>query len=380
MRAGLVTRELLAEANAESAERDIGLAEALVSRGLSEDALAGYMLADGHGPLLEPRVLASPERACAERVGRKTASALLALPVRQSTDGVIVAMADPSDEAAIGELHSILASPIVAKVARVAELRAAIVETLGEPTAPDSDEAKEDAAEIPLVRPRSRLRRAAALEVSAPVPFALPDDEVEDQSWTNLASVEAVTETGLSTDEVEPTAAATPDRPEPPPPAPAAPPGDIGVFLASLRAADSRDEALVIACEAALTVGGAAVFLGLRKGVLVGWEGLGPGVSREALRNLWIPATTESVFKRVLASGKPHHGPHGAGPADQLFRAATGCRGAKLGVHAVQVGSKQMGVLCVDDPRHDESGKERLAVVAHALGEALKRLILARKP
>ena len=52
------------------------------------------------------------------------------------------------------------------------------------------------------------------------------------------------------------------------------------MFLAGLRAALSRDEALRVACEAALTVGATAVFMGVRKGVFVGWEGLGPGISR----------------------------------------------------------------------------------------------------
>lgn len=390
VRAGLVTRELLEAASAQSENRGIGLAEALVACGLSEDALAGYMLADGHGPLLEARVLAAPERSCAERVGRTMADALLALPVRTSSEGVIVAMADPSDEAAIRELHARLSAPIVAKVARVGELRAAITEALRPQPVPepvrepaplsDPNENAADRPKIPVSRARPQPRRAP-LTGTRPVPFALPDDGVEDQSWGDLAPTATVRRSSAPPVKPEPPGPAARARFGPKAPSPGAigAPGDVGVFLASLRAAASRDEALRIGCEAGLTVGATAVFLGLRKGVLVGWEGLGPGISRDALRNLWIPATSASVFKRVIESGKPHHGPHGATPADQLFRAATGCRGAKLAAHPVHVGGKPMGLLCIDAPRYGESGLERLAVVSHALGEALKRLILARK-
>jgi hypothetical protein len=367
VRAGLVTRELLAAANAQSEHEGTGLAEALVACGLSDDALVRYMLADGHGPLLDAPVLAGAERSFARRVGRAMADAFLALPVGTTPEGVVVAMADPSDERALRELRHRLESPVVAKVARVRDLRSAIDDALRDGPAP--------AARTPA---RTRKLRGAT-----PIPFSLPDKALEDQSWDALVASPPAPPPRVSTPSRKPHPAPAEKRarfgPKPPIRSAAVAPGDLGLFLAGLRGAVSRDDALRTACEAALTVGGTAVFLGVRKGLLVGWDGLGPGISRDALRNLWIPVTTPSVLKRVIDSGAPHWGPHGAAPADQLFRAATGCRGSKLAVHAVFAGDKAMGLLCVDDPRYAESGQERLAVLTHALGEALKRLILARK-
>ncbi len=408
VRAGLVTRELLAAANAQSEHRGTGLAEALVACGLAEDALAGFMLADGHGPLLEAKVLASADPNVAGRVGRGMADAFLALPVRTTADGVVVAMADPSDAHAIREIGFRLASPVVAKVARVGELRAAIEGAL--PVRSNGTFDATDTAEIPLVREkprasspgtvpaarpaedlaaaRARIARARGpqkvVRPATPVPFTLPSRSIEDERWDDPPRAAAP----VTPRRAEPSRAAIPAvpggsrgryGPKAPAPGTSAPPGDAGIFLAGLRGAVSRDEALRVACEAALTVGGTAVFLGVRKGVFVGWEGLGPGLSRDALRNLWIPVTSASVMKRVLESGTPHDGPYGATPADQLFRAATGCRSARLAAHPVFVSGKALGVLCVDGPSYGAAGQERLAVVAHALGEALKRLILARK-
>jgi hypothetical protein len=212
-------------------------------------------------------------------------------------------------------------------------------------------------------------------------PFALPDRSVADQSWGDLDAIVAPPANERRPARPSPAPAAPRGRfgPKVKPPAVLAAPGDAGAFLAAIRTASTRDEVLLIACEGVLTVASAAVFLGIRKGVLVGRDGVGPGISRDAIRNLWIPATSASIFRKVLETGKAHHGPHGTSPADQLFRAATGSRGARLGVQPVFVGTKVTGVLCADDARYGEAGEERLAVLAHAIGEGFKRLILAQK-
>jgi hypothetical protein len=153
---------------------------------------------------------------------------------------------------------------------------------------------------------------------------------------------------------------------------------EIGATLASLRASRDRDAIVRLACEAASTVARTTVFLALRKGVLRGWEGTG-AVSPDALRNLWIPASSPSVFQRVIEAAEPHRGPHGTSAADKLFRAATGSRGSVLVVEPIRVGDRVVAVLCADAPRFGPAGIERLEALAHAVGTALERVIVEAK-
>jgi hypothetical protein len=409
VRAGLLTRDLLSQAVAHAADVGVGLPEALIRCGLSEDALAGFFLSAGYGPLLEGSALSAPDREAAARVGRRMSEAFLALPVRRSPSGVVLALADPTDEHAVREIERRLGAPVLPKVARVNDLRRAIEQVMvsggadvGAAGATEAEPVVERAAEVVRAAVRAPrpsrgteanaaqltaspgLYRSAARRVggSVPMPFALPDRAVADESWGDLDTVVAPPVNERRPSPPRASQDGSPRGrlgPKVQPASALAAPGDAGTFLAAIRAASTRDEMLLIACEGALSVASAAVFLGIRKGVLVGWEGMGPGISRDAIRNLWIPATTASVFKRVIESGRAHHGPYGTSPADQLFRAATGSRGARLGVQPVFVGSKITGVLCADDARYGEAGEERLAVLGHAIGEGFKRLILAQR-
>lgn len=152
---------------------------------------------------------------------------------------------------------------------------------------------------------------------------------------------------------------------------------DIGAVLSSIRASMDRDAIVRIACEACTTVARSAIFLALRKGVLRGWEGVGPGIAGDAIRNLWIPATAPSMFKTVLETSEPHRGSYGTSAADNLYRAATGSRGGRLIIQPVMVAGNIVAVLCADGVQQDAD--ERVEVLAHAVGQALKRLIVAKK-
>lgn len=158
------------------------------------------------------------------------------------------------------------------------------------------------------------------------------------------------------------------------------PPAEIGTTLAAIRAASDRDDVVGLACEAALTVSRAAVFLALRKGVLKGWDGAGGGISRDAVRNLWIPTSSASTFKTVIETSEPYVGPYGTAVADGLFRAAVASRGGIVAIHPVLVGGKIVGVLAVDDLSTLGSvPKHRIEILAHAVAEAFKRLLASKK-
>ncbi|MGE0789307.1 MAG: hypothetical protein AB7S26_26775 [Sandaracinaceae bacterium] len=162
---------------------------------------------------------------------------------------------------------------------------------------------------------------------------------------------------------------------------PAAPPRvpDVGRAISSIRAAGDRDEIVKLACEAASQVCRASVLLALRKGVLKGWEGRGADVSVDAVRNLWIPTSTPSMFRDVVKSKTPYLGPPGTSAADGLFRAALGSRGADVALQPIVVGGKLVGILAADDVRHGPRGVEKLEELALAVGDAFERIILRSK-
>ena len=155
--------------------------------------------------------------------------------------------------------------------------------------------------------------------------------------------------------------------------------GDVAPVLASMKSARDRDSIVRLACEGAVTISRSAVFLALRKGVLKGWDGAGQGVSRDSVRNLWIPAGSESMFKRVLDSGAPFVGAYGQGIADGLFRAAVGSRGGDVAVWPVSLEGKVVGLLCVDDLRPGSISRHRIETLTVAIAEGFRRLISTGK-
>jgi hypothetical protein len=164
---------------------------------------------------------------------------------------------------------------------------------------------------------------------------------------------------------------------------PAPPPGqvppDLGVVLATLRATKNRDEACRLACDGVVGLGRVALLLVLKKGVLEGREAAGHDLSREAVRNLWIPATSRSQLARVVESGEPYLGPHGDTSADLVFRAAVGNRGGDVLLMPIVLSGHTIAVLCIDGPEERNTAVERAEVVGKALADALKRIIVSGK-
>jgi hypothetical protein len=156
-------------------------------------------------------------------------------------------------------------------------------------------------------------------------------------------------------------------------------PPPIGGTLAAIKQSRDRDEVVTLACKGALTVCRTALLLALKKGVLKGWDGAGGTLTRDVVRNLWIPTKSPSMFRDVVGKREPYMGAHGTTAADGLFRAAVGSRGADVVLQPVAVGGKVVAVLAADDVGFDREGRERIEVLARAVGEAFERIIVAGK-
>ena len=150
-------------------------------------------------------------------------------------------------------------------------------------------------------------------------------------------------------------------------------------MFAHITAATTRDEVVFAACEGAAEAGHVAIFLALRHGTLKGWEAAGPGVSAKAVRNLWIPASSPSIFRGVLSNATPYLGPHGPTAADTIFKAAAGSRGGEVMLQPVVLSGKTVGVLCVDGLKSGAAHRKTIEKLAVAIADAFKRIIMAGK-
>jgi hypothetical protein len=421
--AGLVTPELLAEVRRSAPPHEGALVAALVERGVPDDAIANELVAAGLGPRMEPSDLAGAPADVLARMSPRMAHQLLALPVRDTAAGLVVAMAAPSDAHAVAEIRRALATDILPVAASLRDLSAALDRaypreatrdtTRPAPSEPvgfggstrgaDREEARaplgprlrldEEDGVVPLVRhktvapapaPRKRLVTRSferPSEVAAPAPTTPerpPAKSIiprEHDRW--------------DLDDGPPTATWQPGATAAPPhakvdskalrtlPAPARParPSPLGGTLAGLRASHSRDEVVRLACSAALTVSRVVVLLAVRKGLLQGWDGAGPGLSRDAVRNLWIPTSSASMFREVVRHGERFVGAYGTTAADGVFRAAVGSRGGRAVLQPIVVGDRVVAVLACDDVGFEQAGVERLEILARAVGDAFERLV-----
>ncbi|MBX3247361.1 MAG: hypothetical protein KF901_09275 [Myxococcales bacterium] len=389
VRAGLASRDQLAAALAEGAQSGSALAAGLTDAGVPEEDLIALFVAEGLGP----EAVELQRTPTADRLPGPVAVAFLALPLVERDDGLEIAMADPSDQHALRELRKFLGPDLRPRPARVGALRAALAVVYPdaplEPAAPTplelvrrKPDLNDGHAPLPLARPKSTAGWAPS-----PLPSGTPSRPIRRLGTADYLSPKA-----------EPSSATAPPVPSSAPPhkrsiippheaswsdlaAASARPKvvneraapDLGPALAAIRTSGGRDRAVRVACEAGGRLARVAVFLILRRGVLRGWDGEGVA-SPDALRNLWLPATSPSVFQAVVEGGQAHRGSHGTSAADNLFRAAIGSRGGRLLVEPVRVGGRVVALLCLDDPRFPDTAVHA-EELARATGELFERLI-----
>ena len=381
LEAGLVT-----ESQARVADLNDGSASGpevvvrLVDSGLDERALAGFFVTRGFGPMLQAPELARADLELVRRLPPSDARALLAMPLRPSAAGAVVAMADPTDEEAVERLGALLGGAILPTVAKLSDLRAAIDRHYTDALGAERDDApiarqRAPSGVVPLVQEKG-LPTNDAHEDSRSPDFASTASPVWDRAWSRSNTEREVSLTPqasrmpshMPAPSFAPSAASLPARP--------VTESAIDAHLAELAQVDTRDGAVRVACEACASLSRGAAFLALRKGVFRGWEGAGDEVTSAAIRSLWVPASNPSMLNEVLHSGKVFRGAYGDTAADHLFRASFGTHGREVAICPVHVGARMVGVMCVNDP---PGSTEALEEVADALGHAFQRLIVARK-
>ncbi len=417
--AGLATREQVARALALVSQGGGSLVPALVAAGVPEEGLVGYLLAEGFGPLQDAEALASARPEAASRLSAEAAHGWVALPLGWTPAGLVVAMADPSDPHAVAELERLVGGPILPTVARLSDLREALRDRYGDPPASHPPRAVRTPASTATrpgsARPSTRPRDTRETH---PGPAAAPPQRGATRTFPRLAPREGDAEADHAPIPLR--ARVGPRRPPSEQTAPGVrsrrqtaeqvrrnsipsydrwefassrrsslPPGTrrrastrsdrpgLVSLLAQLAQCDGRDEAITLACEAAARLGRSALFLASHRGVLKGRHGVGRDVSLEAVRNLWIPLSSDSLLASAARAAERYQGPHGEAPADRLLRSALGAEKAvgSLWLEPVCIGRSTVGLLCVEAPLQAPETADDMAAVAEALADALTRAL-----
>ena len=371
---GLITEAQVYASQPEGAETSSPhIVRSLVAQGLDERALAGVFVSLGFGPMLQAPELARADIDLARRLPGRDAHELCALPLRWSPAGVVVAMADPTDEDAVDRVAVALGEAILPTVARLSDLLEALARmyttkpsTL-KPHRHRSSGRRHPSGVVPLVQERrigevERTREAEGSVYPLDPAFAelsATPSPVWDRAWDRSTG-------GPPRAPPRATEIAPPD----------AAPDVIEADLGALSEASTRDEVVRAACEACLTGARGAAFLALRKGVFRGWDGCGDEVTSAGIRSLWVPAANPSVLNEVAHSGKAFRGPHGQTAADQLLRVTLGGHGREILVVPVFIGNRMCGLLCATNPAASSAPIEG---IAEAMGRAFQRLIVSKK-
>ena len=367
--AGLISSVEAQKLDGRAGNPSIHAIGALVASGVREDALAGFFIERGFGPLVTTDVLDNPQRRALRAIPRSLADRLLALPLEVDDRGVIVAMADPSDKEAVIELQKAMGERVRPAVALYTQMRAAIAkaympsETPPTPTSTSNSDVielttrRQPEGALPLVRPKQASSGRPLVADEHGIWSSPPQNatsEVWDAAWS--AAENKAQEPMLSK-----------------PPRPTA--LDIAPDLAHLSTSPSRDELLKRACAIAAGEDTSAVFLAVRQGSFRGHCGAGVRVSEDAISNLLIPSGSASMLRDVFEKSVPYFGSWGTSAADRLLRSAIGAHGETISIAPVAIKKRVVGILCIDD----QADPAVAPAVADAIAESLLVLLAKKK-
>jgi hypothetical protein len=370
------------------------------------------------------------------------ARSLWVLPIGETGAGVVVAMADPTDHHAIEELEFHLKKPVDPRVASLELLREVLlrIDPPQDPRpqterAPPPPPPVESSARTPQAGPittPSRSVRPGGGGLRAPTPaygevsphagigrvpswgtnegeFALP--RAPGRFGTPVGPIGGVDGVAVANATGGGGGGASGGGPGPTPPSSAGRnardsdvpiplrrgksvlprrivstvPRDALYTLAELRLANDRDSISRIVARGLTAVAQRGAFFVVKRGVVQGWEGatidgvLGAGLAREALRNLWIPVTSQSIFRLASERGGIYVGPLTDSTADSILAAALGGRAREVLLAPVPVRGHNVAFLYADGLRNPRDAVERAIQIVQGTAEALERWLVASR-
>ena len=208
-----------------------------------------------------------------------------ALPYALDAGGIRIAFRDPSDLSAVDEAAQISGGRVLPAVTTEVRLALAHRNFYGRPLPPQFKQ---------IVQKLERRATAAVGTETAGEKLAAPDGRASAgvwdwPFWTPEEESALVSMGSIRASEGSP---ANPD-------------GPAHEFLK----ARSRYQIVDPVLEILLAEFPRVIVLGVGKSVITGWTGRGPGLSREAIAAIRVPALENNILAEVARSGVPHFGP-----------------------------------------------------------------------
>jgi len=308
----------------------------LILTGIGQERLAHLLSRLLKRPYFEPEHLQELSPVMREFLSMEQAFRHRALPLRLSQQGLVIAMADPSDPNRLKTLSELVGYPLVPHVAPECRLLLAIGRCYRK------DLPERERLLIEQIRPKS----------DTPVP---PIEEEIDESLLEEAEIVE--------DEPVPTSAM--------------PASARNTDLSAAR--NREDVADALAAQLAGQFERTGLFL-LRDGMLCGWRGLIGDRLAGGFTEVKIPVADSTVLKTVLSGKSPFLGRIPEPALIQHLSQALGARSEKVALLPLILAGRTVGVLYVEDSR--QALHERMMDLQKLLGKAacaLEILILQNK-
>ena len=341
-------------------------------------------------------------------VGADMASEFRVMPVDLDGDGLVLAMADPTDNHAVDEVAFFANRFIVRVVATESAIRDGIGHHYGVHfNAPRAGDRVAVRVAQPLAVPGSNgaMRPGPSL-AAAPAPKSkeTPKETLEETPKETLEET-IVLLTKVKYADATPLPLPVPppddDQPETAPhrdepillthPKAAAPekkradtlPGFAQITvpdppLARLRAAHQRDEIAGAVLDYVALLMRRVAFFGMKKTILMGRDARGVDLDASTVRKLVINVEAPSLFRDVIASRLPYRGPLPETPANRAFAHALGGVSSEVLLMPIAVRDRVIAVLFADGAAQPLPDAALHATVREA-GLAYERLILEGK-
>ncbi|MGZ3427732.1 MAG: GspE/PulE/PilB domain-containing protein [Polyangia bacterium] len=332
------------------------------------------------------------------------------LPIELDGDGLVLAMADPTDNHAVDELSFFADRFIVRVVATESAIRDGIERHYGVRfTSPRAADRFTHRVAQPV--PKSGMRPGPSTEAPAerapnpsppppepkPAPPPKPSKQAIEEQIVLLTKVKYNDATPLPMP-VPPPEDYQPDylpqhdepilltHPKPHPPERKRSdtlPGFAQFTvpdppLARLRAAHHRDEIAAAVLDYVALLMRRGAFFVMKKSILIGHDARGVDIEGSTVRKLVINVEAPSLFRDVIASRLPYRGPLPETPANRAFAHALGGVSSEVLVMPIAVRDRVIAVLFADGAAQPLPDAALHATVREA-GLAYERLILEAK-
>lgn len=305
---GMLSRQLSDEILRHASSGDMPVSTStLILTGMGQDRLAHLLSRQLKRPFFEPEHMQDLSPVMREFLSMEQALRHRALPLRLSQQGLVIAMADPSDKERLNTLSELVGYPLAPQVAPECRLLSAIARCYRK------DLPERERLLIEQIRPEADT----------------PDPSIEGEIDESLLEEAEIVE-------------------EEPVPTPALPATAGNTDLSAAR--NREDVADALAGQLAGQFERAGLFL-LRDEVLCGWRGLIGDRWVRGFTEVKIPVAGSAVLKSVLSGKSPFLGRIPEPPLIQHLSQALGGTAEKVALLPLILAGRTVGVLYVGDNR-----------------------------